>query len=169
MSESNESRIREGETVLDVDPGQRHDATVAFIGHIRSAWQDRAECPRNIGGAREARTPARVELLPEFAAALTGLKVGQGVFLIYWMHHARRDLVIQTPRHADGPRGTFALRSPNRPNPLAMSCVTIASIDVTRGIVEVDAIDCLDGTPLVDIKPWLPSIDIPAGQAVAGA
>ena len=68
---------------------------------------------------------------------------------------------MQAPRHADAPRGTFALRSPNRPSPVSVSTVVITSLDIAAGIVGIDAIDCFDGTPVIDIKPWLETVDRP--------
>jgi tRNA (Thr-GGU) A37 N-methylase len=70
--------------------------------------------------------------------------------VIYWMHQARRDLLTQTP-HSGATVGTFALRSPVRPNPIATSIVQL--VNVRQGIVDVRGLDCLDGTPLLDIKP----------------
>lgn len=105
---------------------------------------------------------ARVQLDPAYAAGLTGLQVGQVIWLLYWMDKARRDLIVQAPRHSDGVRGTFALRSPVRPNPVSMSAVRITSLDVTTGDIGIDATDAFDGTPVVDIKPMLDTIDIPA-------
>ncbi len=81
---------------------------------------------------------------------------------MYWMDRARRDLITQTPKHLENSRGTFSLRSPNRPNPVSLATVTITSLDIANGRIGIDAIDCFDRTPLVDIKPWLPSIDLPA-------
>ncbi len=154
---------RPGEIALDFDPGERMDGAVTFIGRIRSPWTDRATCPRNISAARASGQGARIELDPAYAAGLAGLAPGRHLMVLYWMDRARRDLIVQKPRHAEGPRGTFALRSPNRPNPVAMSAVTIRAIDPLAAVIEIDAIDCLDGTPLVDIKPWLPGVDTPEG------
>lgn len=151
---------RPGEIELGFDPADHPDATVRFIGKLRTPWSI-GNCPKNVRAARETGHSARIELEPAFIPGLEGLEVGQGVILIYWMNHARRDLIRQAPRHAEGTRGTFALRSPVRPNPLAMSAVRITAIDADKGIVEIDAIDCFDGTPLVDIKPWVPSVDLP--------
>ncbi|RYH12185.1 tRNA (N6-threonylcarbamoyladenosine(37)-N6)-methyltransferase TrmO [Tropicimonas sp. IMCC6043] len=161
MSETAE--IRDGEELLGFDPAGRIEAGIAFIGRIRSPWQDRESCPRNISSARESGQGARIELAEGYGAGLAGLEPGRALLVLYWMDRARRDLIVQNPRHTEAPRGTFALRSPNRPNPIALSAVTIRSIDVTKGVIEIDAIDCLDGTPVVDIKPWLPGIDMPAG------
>ena len=81
--------------------------------------------------------------------------------LLYWVDRGERDLIVQTPAHADGPRGTFALRSPVRPNPIALATVLITGID--GAVVEIDAIDAFDGTPLLDIKPWIETVDVPPG------
>lgn len=158
---------RPGEVELGFDPAARHDATVRFIGKLRTPWT-KENCPKNVRAARETGQPARIELETAFAPGLEGLEVGQGIILIYWMDHARRDLIRQAPRHADGTRGTFALRSPVRPNPLAMSAVRITAIDAENGIVGIDAIDCFDGTPLVDIKPWIDTVDRPVDRPEGG-
>jgi tRNA (Thr-GGU) A37 N-methylase len=82
------------------------------------------------------------------------------------MDQARRDLLVQVPGHLAKGRGTFALRSPVRPNPIAMSVVRLVRVDGNR--IEVVALDCLDGTSLLDIKPYYASTDsIP--DAVTGA
>jgi len=152
---------RPGEVTLGFDPAERADAAISFIGHIRSSWGPE-DCPKNIGRARERGVGAEAVLREGYAAALTGLEPGMHVVLIYWMHGARRDLAVQRPRHAEGPRGTFALRSPARPNPLALSTVRLTAVDHAGGILGLDAIDCYDGTPLVDIKPWLGTVDLPS-------
>ncbi|TYB81973.1 TrmO family methyltransferase domain-containing protein [Maritimibacter fusiformis] len=152
--------IRAGEVALGHDPGDTPDAGITFIGRIRSPWS-RGDCPKNIGRARETGQGARIELAPEYAQALTGLSVGQPILLQYWMDRARRDLVMQAPRHAEGPRGTFALRSPNRPNPVSVSTVVITALDPEAATIDIDAIDCFDHTPVVDIKPWLETVDAP--------
>jgi tRNA-Thr(GGU) m(6)t(6)A37 methyltransferase TsaA len=77
--------------------------------------------------------------------------------VLFWMDKARRDLVVQAPRHYDTQRGTFALRSPVRPNPIAASVVQLKRVDGTR--LSVVGLDCLDGTPLIDIKPYFASTD----------
>ncbi len=152
--------MRDGEVALDRDPAETTDAGVVFIGRIRSPWS-RGNAPKNIRAAREEMDGATIELDPRFAPALTGLKIGQPILVLYWMHDARRDLVIQAPRHVDAPRGTFALRSPNRPNPVALSAVRITALDLENAVIGIDAIDCFDGTPVVDIKPWLETVDVP--------
>jgi tRNA (Thr-GGU) A37 N-methylase len=73
------------------------------------------------------------------------------------MHEARRDLVRQVPGYLGRPRGTFALRSPVRPNPIALACVEIVAVE--GATLTVLGVDCVDGTPLVDIKPYFTSTD----------
>ena len=139
------------------------DATLAFIGTIRSDWAPGA-CPRNLRQAREGGGGnARLEIAAPFRPGLEGLAPGDGLILLYWMDRARRDLIRQHPGHRDAPAGTFALRSPVRPNPVAMAVVRCQSIDPGAGIVGIDAIDAMDGTPLLDIKPYLPSVDVLPG------
>jgi tRNA-Thr(GGU) m(6)t(6)A37 methyltransferase TsaA len=84
--------------------------------------------------------------------------------LLYFMHQARRDLMVQAPRHHPEPRGTFSVRSPVRPNPIAMSVVRLMRIEGTT--LSVVGLDCLDGTPLIDIKPYFPSVDSVPGAVV---
>ncbi len=153
---------RPGEVVLDVPPGRGDGPVLAFIGKIRTPWGP-DDCPRNLTQARETGAGARVILRPEFRPGLLGLEPGRHVILLYWMDRARRDLIRQNPRHGDGLRGTFALRSPVRPNPVSLATVRITTLDADSGEIGIDAIDCFDGTPLLDIKPWKPGIDIPPG------
>ena len=153
--------MRPGETRLPFDPSDRTQAGLAFIGHLRSPWTH-ADCPRNLRGARERGGGARIVLARDYAPGLAGLSVGQPILLLYWADAARRDPIVQAPRHADGPRGTFALRSPRRPNPILAATVRITDLDAARGEVGIDAIDAPDGTPVIDLKPWLPTIDAPS-------
>jgi tRNA (Thr-GGU) A37 N-methylase len=81
------------------------------------------------------------------------------------MDKSRRDLVVQVPHHYGAGRGTFALRSPARPNPIAMSVVRLMGIrDTTLSVV---GLDCLDNTPLIDLKPYFASTDA-VSEAIVG-
>ena len=169
MTDPTRFAARPGEVRLAFDPADDARAAVTFIGRIRSPWQP-DDCPRSIRSAREAgRGPARLEIDAPYRPGLAGLAPGDGLVLLYWMAQAPRDLIVQAPRHRVTPSGVFALRSPARPNPVAMSVVRCLAIDADAGIVTVDAIDAYDGTPLIDIKPWIDSIDLPpAAGAVTG-
>jgi len=161
LDKRDQADVRDGEVRSSRDPAtEPGDAQLVFIGRIRSPWSLRNQCPKNMRQARE-RAPENccLEIDPAWRPGLTGLAEGDYLHVLYWMHHARRDLVLQKPRHRDTPTGVFSLRSPVRPNPIAMALVKIVSIDKDSGIVAIDATDALDKTPLVDLKPYIPSID----------
>lgn len=130
------------------------DAGLYFIGRLRTPWTQRKDCPKN---GRESEAVCTVELDPAFAPALDGLEGTTHLWLLYFMDRAPRDLLVQVPRHYGKGRGTFALRSPARPNPIAMSAVRLLGIEGNR--LRVVGLDCLDGTPLLDIKPYFASTD----------
>ena len=151
---------RPGEIVLPFDPAiTASDGQVVFIGRIRSPWNTRAECPRNMGQARERGQTATIEIDEDWRPGLDGLANYTHAVVLYWMQQARRDLIVQSPRHRVDPAGVFALRSPARPNPIALATVRLIGIDQAAGRITIDAIDCLDGTPLLDIKPWSEAIE----------
>jgi len=143
--------IRPGEIAVTLP--EKFDAGLYFIGRIRTPWKQRGECPKNARGSDAVCT---IELDPRYAAALDGVASCSHLIVLYFMHEARRDLVVQVPRHGER-RGTFAIRSPVRPNPVAMSVVRL--IDIHGIILKVVGLDCLDGTPLIDIKPYFASVD----------
>lgn len=139
--------IRPGEARTELPAG--FDAQLYFIGRIRTPWPTRADCPHR--GDAEAGPVCRIELDPRWQPALAGLAPGQRLQILYWLDESRRDLVTQRSHRADGPRGTFALRSPVRPNPIASSEVVLVALD--GPVLGVRGLDCRDGTPLLDIKP----------------
>jgi tRNA-Thr(GGU) m(6)t(6)A37 methyltransferase TsaA len=162
--EAKPSDIRDGEIAVPL-PGH-FDASVYFIGRIRTPWKTRKQCPKNARAARETGAVCTIELDPRWAAGLKDIERCTHLVVLYWMDKARRDLAVQVPAHLGKGRGSFALRSPVRPNPIAMSVVKLMKVDGAR--LEVVAMDCLDGTPLIDIKPYYASTDsIP--DAVTGA
>lgn len=154
------SGLREGEVRLTFDPAlATADASVVFIGRIRSPWTERSLCPHNLREARERGGGGSVLVDAPYRPGLAGLEGASHVILIYWLDRARRDLIIQRPRHARSPRGVFSLRSPVRPNPIGLAVARVTELDIPGGQLQLDAIDCLDGTPLIDIKPYIAGID----------
>lgn len=139
--------IRPGETRIDLP--DHYDASVYFIGSIRTPFIERSQCPRQ--GDRENGPECRIEIDPRWREALTGIARYSELQILYWMNFSRRDLVIQAARARDATIGTFALRSPARPNPIASSIVALLRVEETSLIVR--GLDCLDKTPLIDIKP----------------
>jgi tRNA-Thr(GGU) m(6)t(6)A37 methyltransferase TsaA len=144
--------VREGEITTELPA--TFDAGVYFIGRIRTPWTRREDCPKNAG---ESDTVCTLELDPRYAKALDKAETCSHLIVLYWMDRARRDLVVQTSRHYGEGRGTFALRSPARPNPIALSVVKLLKIDGTT--LSIQNIDCLDNTPVLDIKPYFASVD----------
>ena len=144
--------IREGEVAIELP--KEFSAGLYFIGRIRTPWTTREQCPKN---GRESDAVCTIELDPRYAAGLQDVGTCSHLLVLYWMDKARRDLMLQAPRHYSERRGTFALRSPVRPNPIAASVVRLVSIAGTR--LSVVGLDCLDGTPLLDIKPYFASTD----------
>ena len=138
------------------------NAGLVFIGRMRSPYATRDDCPKNRRAALEAGSNGQLEIDSPWREALEGLRAGDHVFCLSWLHGAARDLALQKPRHAETARGTFSLRSPVRPNPIGLHLVRIEAIDIDTGIVRIDAIDVVDGTPLIDIKPYHATVDRPA-------
>lgn len=134
----------------EVEGGQpsRADAALTFIGRIRTPFATRASCPRR--GAPDGPI-CRVEVEAPWRPALRGIEAGAALEVLYWMHLARRDLLVQVPSARPAPLGTFALRSPNRPNPIASSVVVVEAVEPDALLVR--GLDCVDGTPLLDLKP----------------
>lgn len=153
MNGSNDFGVRPGEKSVELPA--KPDAGLFFIGRIRTPWQTRDDCPKN---ARESAAVCTVELDARFADALKDVETCSHLVLLYWMDKSPRNLTVQVPGHLGGEQhGTFALRSPARPNPIAMSVVKLLGIEGSK--LSVIGLDCLDGTPLLDIKPYLPSVD----------
>jgi len=143
---SSRDEIRRGERT--VDAGAADDARVRFIGEIRTPWPDRDACPRQ--GSYDG-PECRLVVAPIWQPALEGLEANEKIEVLYWLDRSRRDLVAQSPGNDGRTVGTFALRSPNRPNPIGTSLVRLVGIE--DGVVTVRGLDCVDGTPLLDIKP----------------
>ena len=141
-----ESEIRQGETAVDA-PAPR-DAGLVYIGRIRTPWTSRLETPRQ---GRHDGPVCRLEIFEPWVAALQGLEQYDSVEVIYWLHLSRRDLVLQSPKNDGRARGTFSLRSPVRPNPIGTSLAKLVGIEGSTVLVR--GLDCLDETPLLDLKP----------------
>ncbi|MBN8936915.1 MAG: tRNA (N6-threonylcarbamoyladenosine(37)-N6)-methyltransferase TrmO [Rhizobiales bacterium] len=156
-SQSNDpaSGIRDGEVAVALP--DHFDAQLYFIGRIRTPWKTRSECPKNARQARESGTVCTIEVDPRWQQALPGVETCSHLIVLYWMDRARRDLVVQVPAQYGSGKPTFSLRSPVRPNPIALSVVELRKVEGST--LHVVGLDCLDGTPLVDIKPYFSSTD----------
>ena len=108
--------VWDGEVTVDLP--EKFDASVYFIGRIRTPWRERKQCPKN---ARESDEICTVEVDPLWAPGLKNVETCTHVILLYWMDRAPRNIVLQVPGHYGVQRGTFALRSPVRPNASSQS------------------------------------------------
>ena len=138
--------IRPGEITTDVPPAD--GPNLVFIGQCRTPWTTTKDCPRR----GDLEGPLCQIIVDEvWVQALQGIGEHGYLQILYWMHRARRDLLLQSPKRNGKTIGTFAIRSPNRPNPIASSLVKLEKVEAN--VLHVRGLDCLDGTPLVDIKP----------------
>jgi len=138
--------VRPGEVAIELPA--RFDAEIYFIGRIRTPWTSRLETPRQ--GRADGPT-CRIELFAPWDQGLDHVAEFARLEVLYWLHESRRDLVLQSPRSDGQARGVFSLRTPARPNPIGTSIVTVEKIEAP--VLFVRGLDCLDGTPLIDLKP----------------
>src|SRR5262249_17376877 len=126
------------------------------VGVIRSTIKKRSEAPLQ---GSEGALDAWLEISQFAAQCLDGLRASDDIIVITWLHQARRETMKVHPR--SDPRnplmGVFATRSPDRPNPLGLHRVTVREIVKNR--LRIGPIEVIDGTPVVDIKPVLPSLE----------
>jgi tRNA-Thr(GGU) m(6)t(6)A37 methyltransferase TsaA len=141
-----ESGIREGELAVDMPPAR--DAGLIFIGRIRTPWTSREMTPRQ---GRHDGPVCRLEIFEPWVPAIKGVDFYSYLEVIYWLHQSRRDLVLQSPKNNKSTRGAFSLRSPVRPNPIGTSIVKLVAVE--GNVILVRGLDCLDQTPLLDVKP----------------
>ncbi len=133
------------------------EVTYRAIGTIHSPFSDLKDMPIQPTG--KASAPGTAEVLPEFVAGLKDLEGFSHVILLYHLHEVRRTDLAVTPFLGSEPRGVFATRAPTRPNPIGLSIVELVRIEGNR--VYLGNVDILDGTPLLDIKPYVPEFDQP--------
>ncbi len=120
---------------------------------------------RQIGAIRVGEDGTQIVLLPEYAPALRGLQGFEYIQVLWWFdgcdNVASRAKLKEKSPYTKGPDdlGVFATRSPERPNPLALSCAYVTDLDTERGIIWIGYIDAEDESPVLDIKPYTPSLD----------
>jgi tRNA-Thr(GGU) m(6)t(6)A37 methyltransferase TsaA len=122
------------------------------IGRVESPLTDRAAAPKQ---GDEGAPRARVVFLPAFREAASGLREGEEVLVLTWLHLSRRDVLSVHPR-GDAKRpltGVFATRSPDRPNPIGLHAVAIEAVE--EDAITVRDLEAIDGTPILDVKPVL--------------
>jgi len=125
---------------------------VVPVGWVESVLTDRAQAPRQ---GDEGAPSAWLAFEPRVAEAIRDLRPGTEIVVLTWLDRADRDVLVTRPR--DDPRnpvtGVFSTRSPDRPNPVGLHRVAVIAVDGLR--VQVDGLEALDGTPVIDVKPVL--------------
>ena len=128
--------------------------TLVPVGIVRSSLTERKGAPRQ---PDEGAPSASIHFAPHVRDALDGLRPGDHIVLVTWLHHARREVLRVHPRGAvtRPAQGVFTTRSPDRPNPIGLHKVEVVAVDDLR--VDVDHLEAVDGTPVLDVKPVLPA------------
>ena len=134
------------------------EITYRPIGVIHSPFTDLKEMPIQPTG--EASAPGSANVFPEFVEGLRDLEGFSHPILVYHLHQIRRTDLTVTPFLDSEPHGVFATRAPTRPNPIGLSIVKLLKIE--GNILHFANLDILDGTPLLDIKPYVPDFDAPS-------
>jgi tRNA-Thr(GGU) m(6)t(6)A37 methyltransferase TsaA len=125
------------------------------IGTIHSPFEGVEKVPIQPAAARGIR--GTVEVMPEFVAGLQDLHGFSHIILLYHFHRVRQVRLTVVPFMDDQPRGVFATRAPSRPNPIGLSIVRLLGIE--GNVLQIENVDIVDGTPLLDIKPYVPAFD----------
>jgi len=126
------------------------------IGRVRSRFQNQAGTPIQPSVGEGA---GRVEIDPPYREALADLDGFDRIWLLTWLDRAGEFRPRVVPYRDDVERGLFSCRAPARPNPIGLSCVLLTRVDVESGTIETGPLDLLDGTPVLDLKPYVPRFD----------
>lgn len=136
--------------------------TIETIGSIETPFEEPSGTPIQPSRAQGARGTVHID--PRFHDGLKDLEGFERVWLIYWFHRAPIARLTVTPFLDTEERGIFATRAPTRPSPIGMSVVRL--IAVRDGQLDVEGVDMVNGTPLLDVKPYVPEFDCyPASRA----
>jgi len=129
-------------------------ATFEPIGFVRSPYTATTEVPKGLGARHDV--DGALEILPELEAGLTDIEGFSHLFVLWVFDRARGVDLLATPPSDDRQHGVFATRSPQRPNPIGLTVVELLGRE--GSVLRVRGIDMLDGTPILDIKPYLSSV-----------
>jgi tRNA-Thr(GGU) m(6)t(6)A37 methyltransferase TsaA len=123
------------------------------IGSIHSSLKNRSDAPRQ---APEGAPDARLEIFRDYVQGLSGIAAGQEIWIFTWLHKSQRSVLEVHPRgdQRNPLTGVFATRSPDRPNPIGLHRAKVIAVD-SGGWIQVQSLEAIDGTPVIDIKPVL--------------
>lgn len=128
---------------------------IKFIGMVHSEYKERGDAPRQGGGVSE------IEIFKEYSESLKDIESFSHLHVLYWLHESKGfTLSVNTPWDSK-PHGLFATRSPHRPSPIGYSVVKLISRE--GNTLRVEGLDAIDGTKVLDIKPYVPKIDSKPG------
>jgi len=130
--------------------------TYMIIGYIRTPFKEKTGIPIQSSISKALGT---VNVLPQYSEGLSDLEDFSHIYLIYHFHKANEYKLKVKPFLDDEERGIFATRAPLRPNPIGISIVRLISIDIQENKIELQGVDMLDQTPVLDIKPYIPRFD----------
>ncbi|MEM9629881.1 MAG: tRNA (N6-threonylcarbamoyladenosine(37)-N6)-methyltransferase TrmO [Pseudomonadota bacterium] len=136
--------------------GNHNDPVIELtaIGRINTGFMTLDQCP---GSGRFNEGTSTIELKSEFAQGLHNIQMASHAIVLYWFDKANRNSLMRKTKPGEAQRGVFASRSPGRPNPVAVSVVRIIKHDGST--LTVSGLDCLDGSSVIDIKPYCPEED----------
>ncbi|MEN8150315.1 MAG: tRNA (N6-threonylcarbamoyladenosine(37)-N6)-methyltransferase TrmO [Planctomycetota bacterium] len=129
---------------------------LTIIGHVKSSWKKGKGTPIQ---PSVSRGRARIEIDPPYREALVDLDGFDRIWVLTWLHQCRDFRTKVVPYRDTIEHGLFSTRAPARPNPIGLSCVIVSSVDPHSGIIQTGPLDLLDGTPVLDVKPYMPSFD----------
>ena len=132
------------------------------IGIVHSPFKETKGMPIQPPGAAKIR--GTIEVFPEFVNGLKDVEGFSHIILLYHFHRAQKSELVVIPFMDSQPHGVFATRAPKRPNPIGLSIVKLLNIE--QNILHIKNVDIVDGTPLLDIKPYVPEFDHPPVERV---
>jgi tRNA-Thr(GGU) m(6)t(6)A37 methyltransferase TsaA len=135
---------------------ERENAMLSMrpVGYVRSPFAEAQAVPRGLGAKHEEE--GTLEILPEFAAGLADIEGFSHLYVIWAFDRSEGYELVGRPPTDDRPHGVFATRSPRRPNPIGLTVVELLGRD--GAALRVKGVDMLDGTPILDVKPYLSSV-----------
>jgi tRNA (adenine37-N6)-methyltransferase len=134
------------------------------IGVLHTPWSSIADCPRN-GRQPDPAPVCSARVYPDYVEGLRSLDGFSHLILLYWLWSGAPPKLTFTPPFDAAPHGIFSTRAPGRPNPIGVSVVAFDGF-AGADTLSVRYLDCLDGTPLLDIKPYLPTTDSEPGATM---
>ena len=130
---------------------------IRIIGRARTPWSRREDAPHQPTAAPASE--AVIEIDPKYREALADVASLDRIWLIFLFDKSKGWAAKVKPPRGGQKRGVFATRAPNRPSQIGLTNVAVKDVDMATGVVRIEGIDLLDGTPILDIKPYLPVID----------